>query len=121
MKYNNPVLETIVDVEQSFDENNNSVEIRTVSSVNTNFTDVSFKYEDTKQQNLEWSKILKGVLKENTSVNINVFDNKDSESVNYNERKTEQEIVNDINFKNLKLMINKINNILKLLNTWIIK
>lgn len=82
-------------------------------------TSYSFKYEDTFGDNLFTKNGFIFSYTDNTSASIFVDKNNTTESLNFETRKTNEEIIEAIQISNLQLLTSKIQTLISLLGSWI--
>jgi hypothetical protein len=94
-------------------------------SITTNISQYSlgFTYEETKNSNESIIKLKEIEPKNNTKVSIfaETKNNEltEKEEVFFSERKTQEEVSQEFNIKNVRTLIAKINNIIKMLGLWV--
>ena len=95
----------------------------TTSEVNIPISSRSFTYEDTIEKSYGYVEMNKVTFNENAETTINVTEtnliNTISESVNFYERKTTQEIEEVFVNNNLNLLLSKIQTLISLLGSWV--
>ena len=82
-------------------------------------TSYSFKYEDTFGDNLFTKNGFVFSYTDNTSASIFVDKNNTIESLNFETRKTNEEIIEAVQISNLQLLTSKIQTLISLLGSWI--
>ncbi len=82
-------------------------------------TSYSFKYEDTFGDNLFTKNGFVFNYTDNTSASIFVDKNNTTESLNFETRKTNEEIIEAIQISNLQLLTSKIQTLISLLGSWV--
>jgi hypothetical protein len=114
------IIENSTIAREQIDIDNNST---SVSRVEIPVTSKSFSYEDTINRSYGNVPMSVGLIDESKETKISVLKNSDEdteyESTSFSERKSIEELRSDIAFKNLTLIMSKIQTMLKLLKGWI--
>ena len=114
------IIESSTIVREQTDIDNNST---SVSRVEIPVTSRSFSYEDTINRSYGNVPMSVGLVDESKDTKISVIKSSDEgteyQSTSFSERKTIEELRSDIAFKNLTLIISKIQTMIKLLQGWL--
>jgi hypothetical protein len=114
------IVENSTIVREQTDVDNNST---SVSRVEIPVASRSFSYEDTVNRSYGNVPMSVGLVDESKDTKISVLKNSDEgteyESTSFSERKTIEELRSDIAFKNLTLIMSKIQTMIKLLQGWL--
>jgi hypothetical protein len=114
------IIENSTIAREQIDIDNNST---TVSRVEIPVTSKSFSYEDTINRSYGNVPMSAELIDESKETKISVLKNSNEdteyESTSFSERKSIEELRSDIAFKNLTLIMSKIQTMLKLLKGWI--
>jgi hypothetical protein len=114
------IVENSTIVREQTDIDNNST---SVSRVEIPVTSKSFSYEDTINKSYGDVPMSIGLVDESKETKISVLKNSEEEteyeSTSFSERKTIEELRSDVAFKNLTLMMSKIQTLIKLLKGWL--
>jgi hypothetical protein len=114
------IVENSTIVREQTDVDNNST---SVSRVEIPVASRSFSYEDTVNRSYGNVPMSVGLVDESKDTKVSVLKNSDEgteyESTSFSERKTVEELKSDVAFKNLTLMMSKIQTLIKLLKGWL--
>jgi hypothetical protein len=114
------IVESSTIVREQTDVDNNST---SVSRVEIPVTSKSFSYEDTINKSYGNVSMSIGLVDESKDTKISVLKSSDDgseyESTNFSERKTVEELKSDVAFKNLTLLMSKIQTLINLLKGWL--
>jgi hypothetical protein len=114
------IIENSTIVREQTDIDNNST---TVSRVEIPVTSKSFSYKDTINRSYGNVLMSVGLVDESKDTKISVLKSSDEgseyESTNFSERKTVEELKSDVAFKNLTLLMSKIQTLINLLKGWL--
>jgi hypothetical protein len=114
------IVESSTIVREQTDVENNST---SVSRVEIPVASRSFSYEDTVNRSYGNVPMSVGLVDESKDTKVSVLKNSDEgteyESTSFSERKTVEELKSDVAFKNLTLMMSKIQTLIKLLKGWL--
>ena len=114
------IVESSTIVREQTDVENNST---SVSRVEIPVTSKSFSYEDTINRSYGNVPMSVGLIDESKDTKVSVLKNSDEgteyESTSFSERKTVEELRSDVAFKNLTLMMSKIQTLINLLKGWL--
>ena len=114
------IVENSTIVREQTDIDNNST---SVSRVEIPVTSKSFSYEDTINKSYGDVSMSIGLVDESKETRVSVLKNSEEEteyeSTSFSERKTIEELRSDVAFKNLTLMMSKIQTLIKLLKGWL--